>query len=150
MIEAEEVEYSGVDVGDIMAMLGGVETELIGRAVDDASFDAAAGERDGEAVRMMVAAVGSLRSGRAAELCADDDNRLVEEPALFKVREQRPYRLIDFLGQLAVTRLQVAVGVPGARPAVASMKDLHEADTSLNQSAGYEKLLAKRFRLILR
>ncbi len=35
-VEAEEVQHRGVDVGDIVAILDGVEAQLIGGAVDDA------------------------------------------------------------------------------------------------------------------
>ena len=49
-----------MQVGDVVAVLDGVEAELVGRAVDDAALDAAAGQPDGEAVRVMVAAVGTL------------------------------------------------------------------------------------------
>ena len=41
-IEAEQVQDGGVDVRDVMAMLDGVEAELVGGAVDDAAFEAAA------------------------------------------------------------------------------------------------------------
>ena len=49
-VEAELVQDRGVDVGDVVAVLDGVEAELVGRAVDDAALDAAAGQPDGEAV----------------------------------------------------------------------------------------------------
>ena len=63
-VEAELVQDRGVDVGDVVAVLDGVEAELVGRAVDDAALDAAAGQPDGEAVGVVVAAVG--RPGRRA------------------------------------------------------------------------------------
>src|SRR5262245_49607543 len=42
VVEAEEVEHRGVDVGDVVAVFRGVEAEFVGRAVDDAGFNAAA------------------------------------------------------------------------------------------------------------
>ena len=62
-VEAEEVQDRGVDVGDVMPVLDGVEAELVGRAVDDAPLDAAAGHPDREAVVVVVAAVGPLAHG---------------------------------------------------------------------------------------
>ena len=60
-VEAELVQDGGVDVGDVVAVLDGVEAELVGGAVGDAALDAAAGQPDREAVGVVVAAVGALR-----------------------------------------------------------------------------------------
>ena len=62
-VEAEQVQDRGVDVGDVVPVLHGVEAELVGRAVDDAPLDAAAGHPDREAVIVVVAAVGALAQG---------------------------------------------------------------------------------------
>ena len=45
-VEAHLVEDGRVDVGDVVAVLGRVEAEFVGRAVGDAPFDPAAGEPD--------------------------------------------------------------------------------------------------------
>src|SRR3712207_8006198 len=58
---------------------------------------------DGEAERVVVAAVGALREGRAAELAAPDDERLVEQAAALEVLEQAGDRLI--YGDRKSTRL---------------------------------------------
>ena len=78
-------------------------------------FDAAAGHPDGEAEDVMVAAVGPLRPGRAAELGGEDDDRFFEQPALLQVLQQRRRsagrpRSPDS----RVIGLQPAVGVPRA------------------------------------
>ena len=57
-------------------------------------LDAAAGQPDGEAARMMVAAVVvggqlALAVDGPAELAAPDDQRVVEQAALLQVRDQR-------------------------------------------------------------
>ena len=49
-----------MDVGDVVAAFLGVKTDLVGAAMGDAAFDSAAGHPDGEAVGMMVAAIGGL------------------------------------------------------------------------------------------
>ena len=92
-VEAELVQDRGVDVGDVVAVLDGVEADLVGRAVDDAALDAAAGHPDREAVDVVVAAVGALRAGRAAELGGEDHERLVEQAAPLQVLEQAGDRL---------------------------------------------------------
>ena len=60
VVEAELVEEGGVDVGDVVAAFLGLKTDLVGAAMGDAAFDSAAGHPDGEAVGMMVAAIGGL------------------------------------------------------------------------------------------
>src|SRR5437762_2435215 len=77
-IEAHQVQHGGVDVGDVVAVLDGVEADLVGDAVGNAALDAAAGQPGAEALRMMVAAV-ALGTRRAAELRAPDDDRLFEQ-----------------------------------------------------------------------
>src|SRR5687768_12478898 len=62
-VEAELAEHRGVDVGDVVAVLDGVEADLVGGAVGHAALDAAAGQPHGEAVGVMVPAVGVLRPG---------------------------------------------------------------------------------------
>ena len=62
-IEAEQLQDRGVNVGDVMAVLDGVEAQLVGRAMDDPPLDPAAGHPDGEAVVVVVAAVGPLAQG---------------------------------------------------------------------------------------
>ena len=56
-VEAELVQRSRVDVGDVVAVLDSVETQLVRGSVLDAGLDAAAREPRAEALRMMVAPV---------------------------------------------------------------------------------------------
>src|SRR5688572_2627616 len=53
-VESQLVEYGGVDVRDVVAILDGVEAQLVGRAVGDPPLDPAAGHPDREAVRVVV------------------------------------------------------------------------------------------------
>src|SRR5579883_3552319 len=71
-IEAELVQDGGVDVGDVVAILDGVEADLVGRALHDTSLDPAAGQPGAETLRVVVAAI-RLGAGRPAELGAPDD-----------------------------------------------------------------------------
>ena len=68
-----------------------VVAEVVGFAERHARLDAAAGQPDGEAARMMVAAVVGRRElalavDRAAEFAAPDDQRVVQQAALLSDR----------------------------------------------------------------
>src|SRR5687767_14890924 len=79
VVEAEEVENGRVQVVDMDGILGGFETELVGGAVDGAAFDAAAGEPNGKAVGIVIAAFGLIAAaaefdgGGAAEFAGEKD-----------------------------------------------------------------------------
>ena len=107
MVEAEQIEDRRVDIGDIMAIFGGVEAQFVSGAVDDASFDAAAGQRDREAVGMMVAAlivVPGVRPNSVAitTIVSSNSPRCLRSPSSAN-------RLIDLFTQLAMAGLQVGV-----------------------------------------
>ncbi len=59
-VEAELVQNSGVDVGDVVAVLDGVEAEFVSGAVGDPTFNTTAGHPDAKAVRVVVATVAEL------------------------------------------------------------------------------------------
>ena len=103
-VQAELVQYRRVDVGDVVAIFDGVETQFIGRAVGDAAFDAAAGEESGEALGVVVAA-GAFCARGSAEFGAPDDDGVVEEAALLEIFDQSGDGAIDLLGELAVIAL---------------------------------------------
>lgn len=73
VIDAEEVEHRGVEVVDLGAVLDDLVAVVVGLAVDRASLDAASGEPDAEAERVVIAAVASLGERGAAELAGPDD-----------------------------------------------------------------------------
>ena len=115
--------------------------------MDDARLDAAAGHPDGEAERMMVAAVGSFGAGRAAELGRPDDERLVEQAALLEVVRASPAIGWSTSAQLAAwLSRKLAVGVPAAGAAVAAVVDLHEPHAALDQPPRGEAMLGERRR----
>ena len=87
MVEAEQIENRGVNVGHVVAVFGRVKAELVRGAVDDAALDAAAGQRNCKSIGMMVAAVAALSAGRATEFGGDYDDRLVEQTAVLQVAE---------------------------------------------------------------
>src|SRR5262249_3845247 len=133
-IQPELVEYGGMDVGDVMPVVDGMEAEFVGCAVHDAALNAAAGQPGAEALRMMVAAVG-LRARRAAKLRSPHDDRLVEHPAPLEVVEQSGNRQVDLRRELAVIRPDRRVSVPRSATA-AAVEDLDEPDAPLDQPPG--------------
>ena len=84
VVDAEQVQHRGVQVVNLDLVLDGFVAVIVGGAVDRAAFDAAAGQPDGEAKRVVIAAVGPLGEGRAAELAGPDDQRRLQQPAAFR------------------------------------------------------------------
>src|SRR4051794_21782149 len=97
--------------------------------MDHAALDAAAGQPDGVAFRVVVAAGRVLRPRAATELTRPDHQGLVQHAALLQVFDEAGDRLVGRPAQGAVA-LDVAVGVPGA-VAAAGVADLDEADAAL-------------------
>src|SRR3954471_6849198 len=112
------MEDGGVDVGDVVPILDGVEAQLVGRAVDDARLDPAAGQPGRESIGVVVAAILPLRAGRPAELGGPDDDRLVEQPATLQVFQEAGDRAVDLAAERGVAVLEVRMGVPGPGPPV--------------------------------
>src|SRR5688500_11094281 len=87
VVEAQQMEDRGMQVVDAGRVFLGLEAELVGRAIDGAATDAAAGQPDAEAVVVVVAAklalaiAAQLDRGRAAELAAPNDQRVLEHAA---------------------------------------------------------------------
>ena len=93
VVDAEAVEDGGLQIMDVDWVPGHVVAKIVGLAVGDARFDAAAGQPDREAARVVVAAgvvrrLPALAVDRAAELAAPDHQRIVQQPALFQVFDQ--------------------------------------------------------------
>ena len=56
VVDAEDVEHRGVQVAEVDRVFGDVVAEVVGAAVFDAGLHAGAGEPDGEAAAVVVAA----------------------------------------------------------------------------------------------
>src|SRR5439155_19826765 len=107
---AQAVQDRGVQVMHVNRILGDVVREIVGRSVSHAAADAATGEPDREAARMMVSAVVvgrqlALAVNRAPELAAPNDERVVQQAALFQITNQRGGWLIGVFA-LATDRLR--------------------------------------------
>ena len=103
-----------MQVVDVHAIDGRVVADLVGFAVGDAPFDAAAGEPESEGVGIVVAAglLGLLRDRQAAEFAAPDHEGVFQKPALGKIGEQAGQRLVGLSGELFVVSLDIVVPVP--------------------------------------
>ena len=84
VVQAEQVEDGGVQVVHVHAVDCGAQADRVGRAVDGAPFDPAAGHPVAEAVRVVIAALAAFRHRHAAELAAPDHERALEQPARFR------------------------------------------------------------------
>lgn len=57
VVDSELVKDGGVEVADVDGVLGDVVAEVVGLAIDFATFDAAASHPHGEGARVVIAAV---------------------------------------------------------------------------------------------
>ena len=90
VVDAQQVQHGGVQVVNRDAVLDGLEAELVGGAVGQAAFDAAAGHPHGEAVGIVIAAVAALGDRRAAEFAAPDHERSRRAGRAASGRESAP------------------------------------------------------------
>ena len=148
VVDAEQVQHRGVQVVDVDLAVDDAVAHVIGFAVGEAAFHAAAGHPGAEAFGLMFAAVFVDRSRaaevlaprRAAELAGPEHQRVFEQAALLQVLEQRGDGLIGLLAELGQVAADVAVMIPAVH------RDLHEAHAGLaelaSQQAGAAVLVA--------
>ena len=96
----------------------------------------------------MIAATRSfLESGHAAEFGAPDDQRILEQAALFKICEQGGGRLVHDFAMLDVLLGQHFVPVPIADPfaagLISAIEELHETHSFLHQTPREDAILGK-------
>src|SRR5262249_42960809 len=137
VVETEQVQDGGMPVVDVYFAVDRFVAVVVGASVGEAAFDPTAGQPHGEALVVVVAAIGSLGIGSTAELAAPDDQRFLEEPARLQVLQEARNRLVD-AGRLVAQRvLEVAVVVPLAR------SDLDKTDAGLDEPPRQQALLAE-------
>src|SRR5438128_9724889 len=90
VINAEAVQHGGVEIVHVHGIEDNVITVVIRLPEGDPSPDAAAGEPDGEAARVVIAAIFLLRKAtlaidRAPELATPDDQRVLKQPPILQV-----------------------------------------------------------------
>ena len=140
VVDAEKVEDRRVEVVRRRDVLDGTKAERVGLAVRRAASDSGAREPGREACLIVVASRAQLalldfREGRAPELGAEDEERVVEEAASPEVGDQPCERSIDADGLAPVILFEVSVRVPGRLRERRAGPELHEADVALDESA---------------
>ena len=86
VVEAKDVEDSGVEVPHRRRIDGGASAEFVGGPIAGRTFDASSHHPEGEAVWIVIAAGGTLLAGgHAPKLAGPENQRVVEQAALFKV-----------------------------------------------------------------
>ncbi len=90
-----------------------------------------------------------LCGGLPTELAAPDDERLVEESALFEVAEESCHGKVGVARVKLVVFHEVAVRVPVVIGVIASRVDLDETDATFHQAPREETFLAEVFRALV-
>src|SRR5580658_286024 len=106
MVDAEQIEYCGVDVVDVNRLFHGLEAEIVGRAVDRATFYGSPGEPHRKSKRIMIAAAlhrsahaaANLAHGGAAELRTANHQRIFPETALLEILDYGRESLVRIPG----------------------------------------------------
>src|SRR5262245_3185987 len=83
-----------------------------------------------------------LAHGCAAEFAAPDDERVLEEAALFEVEDESSAGLIDVFADLFEVVVEIFAGAAVAVPV--GVVELDEADTALDEAAGEQGVGGKR------
>ena len=91
------MQQRGVEIVNFDDILDGVVAKFVGRAIGNATFDAAAAEPGGKALHVVVAA-GRLGHWRAAKFTGPDDEGVVQHATVLEISHESGARLIDFFG----------------------------------------------------
>ena len=137
VVEAEEGEDGGVEVVDVDGVFNGFVAVVVGGAVGEAWFGAAAGHPHGEAFGVVVASVGASAVWGAAEFSAPDDEGVIEEPVGVEVVEEGGDGLIGGPTILAEFFGEILVLIP------AGVADFDVADAGGGEASGDEALAAE-------
>ena len=118
VVDAELRQHRGLEVVNVHLVLNNIETKIVGLAVGEAWFRAAAGHPDCETIGMMIAAMlflvinVALPVRRAAELAAPNHERVVEHAALFQILYERGRSLVGIPALFDELCRQVDVLIP--------------------------------------
>ena len=138
----KQVQDRRVQIVHRADVLHRVDAQLVGRADERAPLGAAAGQPDGEALGMMVAAVAACRVRRAAEFARPHNQCFVEQAASFEIFDESGDRPVGVEGVFLVPLLQIAVLVPRAVGGTGRAGDLDEPHSRLDQPPGPQALNA--------
>lgn len=92
-VDAESIQHGSMEIVDADGIFDDVVGKVVGLSDAHAGLDAAAGEEDGEAARVVIASVVSLREGAlgvdgASKLATPDNQGVLEEAPLFEVFDE--------------------------------------------------------------
>jgi len=139
VIDAEEVQESGVQVVHVDLVFSGIETEIIRSAVDCAWLNAATRHPNGVSMRMMIPTdlvrlEGSLHHRSSTKLTAPKDQGFVEKAALLKIFDEGNGWLIGLGATLLQIEDEIAIGPTMMIPA--PVVELNKTNSALDQSTG--------------
>ena len=128
----EQVQDRRVQVVDINFVFHDFVTVIIGGTVNHSALHASAGEPEGKAEGIMIAAVGALGEGRAPEFSRPQDQCLVQQTARLQVTEQAGDGLVHGAGIVFMTRLQTAMLIPAVGAAGCRAGEFNEPHAALH------------------
>lgn len=134
VVEAEQMQDRGMPVVDVALVEDRFVTEVVGRAVAEASLHTATGHPCGIAGVVAVAAVGGLSIRGATEFAAPEDQRVLQQSPFGQVVQQPRDGLVGRAGMPAVVFLQITVLIPAA------VADFDEAHARFEQSPSHQAL----------
>ena len=83
VIETQLIKYSRVDVVNVIGLVDSSQPDLVRGADRLPGFDSATGHPNGEAPRVVIAAVALFVERRPAKLAAPNHERVVQQSAAF-------------------------------------------------------------------
>ena len=145
-IKSHEMQNRRVQIADVMAVYDGFVSEFVCLAVR-ARLHARASEEVSKPFGVMVATLTTtLDHWLAAEFAAPDNERFVEETALFEIAQQGSDRFVNFRAMDAEIFFDAIMGIPVLLLVSAAVINLNETHAALNESARDEALAAERSR----
>ena len=109
MIETHQCQQRGMQVCHVHSPFNGVNSIFIGRAVRKALLDARASKPHRISRDIVIASIGTLRGWQSTEFATEQDQRVVQHPSLFEIRQQRGRRLIGRRAVLDQALVQILV-----------------------------------------
>src|SRR6266404_3437562 len=128
------MQNGGLKIADVVSILNGVITGIIGRAVDDSRLNSASRKPRSESSRVVVPALGVLRPWASSEFASPNYESAIKHSSLFEVGDQAGDRFVGLPAQGFMGR-HVAMRVPRSVPS-SGVADLYEANSLLGQTSG--------------
>ena len=146
VVETEEMKDGGIEVVDGEDIFDGLASEFIGHAMAETAFHAGSGKPAREAVRIVVAALGTfLKHRHAAKFGAPDDKGFIEQTALLEIAHEGGGGLVEDFAMDVVLFLQFGMTVPieFAAAGVGAIEKLHESYSVLDEPSREDAIAGK-------